>query len=93
MEQQTNFSNHQLENNWNSKHSKGNETEKLQKWKPSSLDMKKNKKTKNDPKIAIAAIRKETQDAETTAMTAKVITAATIAQKQDQPVVDVTQLR
>ena len=95
MERQTNSSNHQHENNWNSKNSKGNEIRKLQKWKQSSQDTKKNKKLNDDPKIVtelIDVIMKGTQEAETSATTAKVTTAATIALNKGQFVADIVQL-
>ena len=91
MEQQTNSSNRQPENNWNSKNSKENETRKLQKWKQSSQDMKKNKKPNDDPEIATKHIEEGIQETKTTAVTAKVATAAITALNEGQFVVDVTQ--
>ena len=63
----------------------------MQKWKQSSQDMKKNKKLNDDPEIAVELIEEGIQETKTTAVTAKVATAAITALNEGQFVVDVTQ--
>ena len=55
--------------------------------------MKKNKKPNDDPEIATELIEEGIQETKTTAVTAKVTTAAIIALKEGQIVADVTQTK